>query len=137
MLSTGRQTRQRFRPRGNAPIVLLSLSQALNVLYFPFVKRPLRSPPGAAEGCGTLAYAYFYLFEGLGKFSQVGKRMTVVVDEVDESGAQARRQGDAPEIDGLVFVEGASANVEPGDFIEVEIANSDEHDLYAPFVLAH
>jgi len=67
---------------------------------------------------------------------KIGRRMTVVVDEVDESGVQARSQGDAPEIDGLVFVEGAT-DVEPGDFIEVEIINSDEHDLYAQFVSAH
>ena len=37
---------------------------------------------------------------------------------------------DAPEIDGLVFISGAS-NCQPGDFVEVEITGSDSHDLQA------
>ena len=34
------------------------------------------------------------------------------------------------EIDGLVYVDKAG-HVQPGDFIEVEITDSDTHDLYA------
>ena len=60
----------------------------------------------------------------------VGKTMTVLVDEVDEEGIViARSEGDAPDIDGLVFVEDCEA--EPGDFISVEIIDSDTHDLFA------
>jgi len=61
---------------------------------------------------------------------KVGSTMTVLVDDVDEEGVRiARSYADAPEIDGLVFVAGSEA--EPGDFIEVEITDSDTHDLYA------
>jgi ribosomal protein S12 methylthiotransferase len=61
---------------------------------------------------------------------KVGKRMTVLVDEVHKSRAVARSSADAPEIDGLVYVTGAK-KVKPGDLVEVEITGSDEHDLHA------
>jgi ribosomal protein S12 methylthiotransferase len=60
---------------------------------------------------------------------RVGQRMTVLVDEVDGEGAVARSAADAPEIDGVVYVEGAEG-LRPGDFVEVEIVDSDEHDLW-------
>jgi len=62
--------------------------------------------------------------------AKVGRRMTVIVDEVDDNGVQARSKGDAPEIDGIVYVEGLH-DVESGDFMDVEIMHSDEHDLHA------
>ena len=61
---------------------------------------------------------------------KVGKSMTVLVDEVDAEGAVCRSMGDAPEIDGLVYVEEAT-DVKPGDFIRVQVRASDEHDLWA------
>lgn len=61
---------------------------------------------------------------------KIGKTITVLVDEVDEDGAIARSSADAPEIDGLVYIEdGQQLNV--GDFVEVKITDSDEHDLWA------
>jgi ribosomal protein S12 methylthiotransferase len=61
---------------------------------------------------------------------KIGKTMTVLVDEVDEEGAVARSPSDAPEIDGVVYIEdGSQLNV--GDFVEVKIIDSDEHDLWA------
>jgi ribosomal protein S12 methylthiotransferase len=61
---------------------------------------------------------------------KIGKTMTVLVDEVDAEGAIARSSADAPEIDGLVYIEnGQQLNV--GDFVEVKITDSDEHDLWA------
>ncbi|MER0216789.1 MAG: 30S ribosomal protein S12 methylthiotransferase RimO [Nitrosomonas sp.] len=62
--------------------------------------------------------------------AKVGKTMTVMIDEVTDDGVIARSSADAPEIDGLVYVEGAG-DVQPGDFIEVEITGSDAHDLFA------
>jgi len=64
---------------------------------------------------------------------KVGRRLVVLVDEVQEQQVIARGPGDAPEIDGQVFIEGAW-ELQPGDFVEVEIAGSDEHDLYAQMV---
>ena len=61
---------------------------------------------------------------------KIGKTITVLVDEVDEEGAIARSSADAPEIDGLVYIEnGQQLNV--GDFVEVKITDSDTHDLWA------
>ena len=54
----------------------------------------------------------------------------VLVDEVDEEGTIARSKADAPEIDGLVYVDGFFA-AEPGDFIKVKVVDADNHDLYA------
>jgi len=62
--------------------------------------------------------------------AKVGRKMMVMVDELAEDQAIARSSADAPEIDGLVYVENAN-HVQPGDFIEVEITDSDTHDLYA------
>ena len=62
--------------------------------------------------------------------SKVGSRMTVLVDEVSEHEIIARSASEAPEIDGCVIIEGAW-DLEPGDFVEVEISGSGEHDLWA------
>jgi len=61
---------------------------------------------------------------------KVGKTITVLVDEVDEEGAIARSSADAPEIDGLVYIENGQ-DLQIGDFAEVKITDSDTHDLWA------
>jgi ribosomal protein S12 methylthiotransferase len=53
----------------------------------------------------------------------------VLVDEVDEEGTIARSQADAPEIDGVVYLDGFFA-AEPGDFLKVRVVDADHHDLY-------
>lgn len=62
--------------------------------------------------------------------TKVGQKMTVMIDELTEEGMVARSSADAPEIDGLVYVESATHG-QPGDFIEVEITDADAHDLFA------
>lgn len=62
--------------------------------------------------------------------SKVGKTLTVLVDEVGEDGATARSSADAPEIDGLVYIEDGQ-DLQAGDFVEVKITDSDTHDLWA------
>lgn len=61
---------------------------------------------------------------------KVGKRMQVIVDEVTEEGSVARTKGDAPDVDGLVFIDNVT-NVEPGDILDVIIEEADEHDMWA------
>jgi ribosomal protein S12 methylthiotransferase len=56
--------------------------------------------------------------------------MTVLVEEVNEEGAVARSYADAPEIDGLVYVSDGET-LQVGEFAEVMITDSDEHDLWA------
>jgi ribosomal protein S12 methylthiotransferase len=61
---------------------------------------------------------------------KIGKKITVLVDEVDEQGAIARSSADAPEIDGVVYISG-SQELNVGDFVEVTVTDSDAHDLWA------
>lgn len=61
---------------------------------------------------------------------RVGQRITVLVDEIDAEGAVARSAADAPEIDGLVFIEEAEG-LQAGDWAEVEVVDADAHDMWA------
>ena len=60
---------------------------------------------------------------------KVGKTIWVLVDEVDDEGAIARTMGDAPEIDGVVYLNGEVA-LKPGDLVQVRIEHADEYDLW-------
>ncbi|MGL5451086.1 MAG: 30S ribosomal protein S12 methylthiotransferase RimO, partial [Aeromonas sp.] len=61
---------------------------------------------------------------------RVGQELTVLIDEVDEEGATGRSFADAPEIDGLVYLNGETS-LKPGDMVKVRIDESDEYDLWA------
>jgi ribosomal protein S12 methylthiotransferase len=61
---------------------------------------------------------------------RVGQRMRVLVDAVEGDVATARSEADAPEIDGLVHIEGAGA-LSVGAWADVEITASDNYDLTA------
>ncbi len=62
--------------------------------------------------------------------TRVGRTIDVLIDEVDEEGAIGRSQWDAPEIDGSVFINGATS-LKPGDKVKATVAHSDEYDLWA------
>ena len=68
--------------------------------------------------------------------AKVGRTLPVIVDEVGEPdedgdiGATARSQADAPEIDGHVYLRNVSGEMKPGDILDVEIEEADEHDLF-------
>jgi len=63
--------------------------------------------------------------------AKVGCEMRVLVDEIGEEGTVlARSSADAPEIDGVVYVEGAD-NAAVGDWLDVRITDADIHDLWA------
>ena len=61
---------------------------------------------------------------------KVGETLTVLVDSTEANTVAARSSADAPEIDGVVYIEGAK-NLEPGDFCEVRVTRAGEHDLWA------
>ncbi len=62
---------------------------------------------------------------------KVGQTIKVLVDAHDEEGgAIARSSADAPEIDGVVYIEKGAA-LPVGEFAEVRVVDADEHDLYA------
>lgn len=62
--------------------------------------------------------------------AKIGQHIRVIVDEADEDGLIARSVADAPEIDGQVFVNGFY-DAAPGDFLDVQVVDASEHDLYA------
>ena len=64
---------------------------------------------------------------------KIGSTIRVLVDEVDDEGAVARSSADAPEIDGVVYIDNGS-QLKPGDFVDVKITDSDAHDLWAEIV---
>ncbi len=64
---------------------------------------------------------------------RVGKEMMVLIDEVDKEGATGRSFADAPEIDGLVYLNGETS-LKPGDMVKVRIDESDEYDLWASLI---
>jgi ribosomal protein S12 methylthiotransferase len=62
---------------------------------------------------------------------KVGTAIDVLIDAVDPAtgGATGRSKADAPEIDGEVHLRDAGG-LQPGDFVTVQVEDSDEHDLY-------
>jgi ribosomal protein S12 methylthiotransferase len=64
---------------------------------------------------------------------RMGRIETVLIDEVVEEGAVARSKADAPEIDGQVFIDGAT-HLKVGDFVDVELEEADEYDLWGHLV---
>ena len=64
---------------------------------------------------------------------KIGKTMQVLIDEVDEEGAIARSAADAPEIDGMVYINDGQ-ELEVGQFASVKITHSDERDLWGELV---
>jgi ribosomal protein S12 methylthiotransferase len=65
----------------------------------------------------------------------VGQTMTVLVDSFDaeEGRFEARTKGDAPEIDGVVYI-APHASVAVSDFAQVRIVSGEGHELFAEAV---
>jgi ribosomal protein S12 methylthiotransferase len=60
---------------------------------------------------------------------KVGKTLRVLIDTVEPGRAIGRSVADAPEIDGVVYVERAR-KVKPGDWVDVRVVHADAHDLF-------
>ena len=60
---------------------------------------------------------------------KIGSTQSVLIDEVDDEGAIGRSVADAPEIDGLVYLNG-DCELTPGDNVSVTITHADEYDLW-------
>ncbi|WP_454763715.1 30S ribosomal protein S12 methylthiotransferase RimO [Cupriavidus campinensis] len=67
---------------------------------------------------------------------KVGQTLRVLVDEVNQDGGIGRSSADAPEIDGLVYIDpvdpaaGPAQRYKTGDFVQVKITGADGHDLW-------
>jgi ribosomal protein S12 methylthiotransferase len=60
--------------------------------------------------------------------ARVGLRTAVMVEETVDGEVLGRAAWQAPEVDGVVQIEGAGA-LEPGRFVDVVITGADDHDL--------
>jgi ribosomal protein S12 methylthiotransferase len=61
---------------------------------------------------------------------KLGRSLDVLVDEMDGDTAIARSPMDAPDIDGVVYIEEAYG-LQPGDMLRVTITGAAAHDLWA------
>jgi len=66
--------------------------------------------------------------------NKIGWEMDVLVDHVEDGVATARSYADAPEIDGVVMIEG-DYGLKPGDMLPVIIEEADDYDLWASPIL--
>lgn len=60
---------------------------------------------------------------------KIGAQMDIIVDEVSSDGAVGRTKGDAPEIDGLVYLKNTDG-LAPGSVVNRQIVDADDYDLW-------
>ncbi len=62
--------------------------------------------------------------------AKVGAQVEVIVDAVDDEAATCRTKGDAPEIDGNLFIDEGFEGLKPGDILSVTVEEADDYDLW-------
>ncbi|MBB96178.1 MAG: 30S ribosomal protein S12 methylthiotransferase RimO [Rhodobacteraceae bacterium] len=62
--------------------------------------------------------------------AKVGTRLQVIVDEIDDEAATCRTMGDAPEIDGHLYIDEGFEDLIPGTILTVEVDEAGEYDLW-------
>ncbi len=63
--------------------------------------------------------------------AKVGRRMQVLVDDIDAEGvATCRTAADAPEIDGNLFIDEGTEGLSVGDLVSVAVDEAGEYDLW-------
>lgn len=66
--------------------------------------------------------------------AKVGRRIDVIVDEIDGDAATCRTKADAPEIDGNLFIDEGFEGLSVGDIVTVEVEEAGEYDLWGRVV---
>ena len=65
---------------------------------------------------------------------KIGREIEVIIDEIDEDGVPiGRSHADAPEIDGLVFLNEGD-DVRPGQIVKCRVTETSEYDLFAELI---
>ncbi|PZX19621.1 ribosomal protein S12 methylthiotransferase [Palleronia aestuarii] len=62
--------------------------------------------------------------------AKVGRSLEVIVDLVEEDAATCRTRGDAPEIDGHLYIDEGHEGLSPGDIVTVTVDEAGEYDLW-------
>ena len=65
---------------------------------------------------------------------KVGTIQDVIIDEIDEEGAICRTKGDAPQIDGNLFIDKGFENLKQGQIINVKVDEANEYDLWGKVI---
>lgn len=65
--------------------------------------------------------------------TRIGQRMDVIIDSADSDGAVGRSPGDAPEIDGAVYLDGET-DLDVGSIVPVLIDHAEEYDLWGTVI---
>ncbi len=63
----------------------------------------------------------------------IGKVLPVIIDYVNEKNAVGRTVWDAPDVDGLVYIE-KTPEMQQGTIVDVEIKNADTYDLFGTLI---
>ena len=66
--------------------------------------------------------------------NKLGTIQEVIVDEVDELGAVCRTKGDAPEIDGNLFIDTDFSSLKIGQIVKVKVDETNEYDLWGKLI---
>jgi ribosomal protein S12 methylthiotransferase len=61
---------------------------------------------------------------------KIGSIQEVIVDQADSEGAVCRTKGDAPEIDGNLFIDSNFSHLKQGDILSVKVDEASEYDLW-------
>ena len=66
--------------------------------------------------------------------AKVGRTMDVIVDAVEDDAATCRTMGDAPEIDGNLFIDEGHTDLSVGQIVRVTVDEASEYDLWGRLV---
>jgi len=65
---------------------------------------------------------------------KIGTIQDVIIDELDEEGAICRTKGDAPQIDGNLFIDKDFENLKQGQIVSVKVDEASEYDLWGKVI---
>ena len=65
---------------------------------------------------------------------KIGTVQDVIIDELDEEGAICRTKGDAPQIDGNLFIDKDFENLKQGQIVSVKVDEASEYDLWGKVI---
>ena len=65
---------------------------------------------------------------------KIGTIQDVIIDELDEEGAICRTKGDAPQIDGNLFIDKDFENLKQGQIVSVKVDEANEYDLWGKII---
>ena len=65
---------------------------------------------------------------------KIGTIQDVIIDELDEEGAICRTKGDAPQIDGNLYIDKGFENLKQGQIVSVKVDEASEYDLWGKVI---